>query len=385
MGPRKFWSSAWNAGPPSWLQPKHAQQYSTYEQNRTQQFTTKAKRAYVVCGDPGCSGWLYVGNGETKCRSCGCDIDGPCENGTGAPARSWAAADKVDGAAFDALAAGDPIRQTLQQLIDAGKATLDRKVAGDPFVDLKVRVGICSREMVKAQGILNHHRNTLRQCRERIGKLEEMVLESEKDVKTKMDESVECNANFEKMVSERNLKSNWAAAAEPPAAAGTAPAKVIERNAQLEAELLDMQATMRRMAMQLHALQHGHGLAAAGSAAGAPAAAGAGSGGAAPTAPTAAALAGERAAAEAFTGQPLLELVDKVEPPVQGSKRFRAGVDTTAGETLVDASMGLAEVPGGNLDPIEEYPPTQEASAAKVLADAMAAAESAAAALRQQG
>ena len=81
----------------------------------------------------------------------------------------------------------------------------------------------------------------------------------------------------------------------------------------------------------------------------------------------------------------MLELVDKLEPPVQGSKRFRAGVDTTAGETLVDASMGLAEVPGGNLDPIEEYPPTKEASAAKVLADAMAAAESAAAALRQQG
>jgi hypothetical protein len=386
MPPKRFWSTAWNAGPPSWLQPKQKQQYSTWDQNRTQQFKAKAKRAYVVCGDPSCTGWLYVGNGETSCRSCGCDIDLLGGNGAGAPARTWGAADKIDGAAFDALGADDPIRISLQLLVDSGKATLDRPVAGDPFVVLQAKVGRCSRELVKAQGSLNHHRNTLRQCRDRIDKLGELVVESEKDFKLKYDESMEANAMFEKMVSERNLKSNWATASEHPAA-GPAPAKVLERNAQLEAELLAMQLAMRQLSLQLQALQHGHGLATAGAAPAAPAAAAPGAGGVSPMVPAAAALAAERAAeraaVEAFTGQLALEMGEGGESPGQGSKRFRAGFEAAAA-TAVDASMGLSDTPKGAVDPVEEYPTTQEA-ATKVLADAQAAAASAAAALQQRG
>ena len=375
MPPKRFWSNAWSAGPPSWLQPKQKQQYSTWDQNRTQQFKAKAKRAYVVCGDPSCAGWLYVGNGETSCRSCGCDIGLPGGNVAGAPARTWGDADKIDGAAFDALGVDDPIRHSLQQLVDSGKATLDRKVAGDPFVGLQAKVGKCLREMVKAQGTLNHHRNTLRQCRDRISKLEESVCESERDCKEKLDESNEANALFETMVSERNLKSNWAAANEQPVAAGTAPAKVIERNAQLEAELLAMQVAMRQMSLQLQALQ-GHGSAAAGAApaapAAAPAAAASGAGGAAPSAPAAAPL----------TGQLALEQGDGGEAPGQGSKRFRAGFDaaaaaaTTATLALIDAGM--------DTDPVEDYAATQEV-ATKLLADAQAAAASAASTLQQRG
>jgi hypothetical protein len=328
-----------------------------------------------------------VGNGESSCRSCGCDIDVLGGNVAGVPARSWAAADKIDGAAFDALGADDPIRISLQLLVDSGKATLDRKVAGDPFVGLQAKVGRCSRELVKAQGSLNHHRNTLRQCRDRIGKLEESVVESEKDFKLKYDESMEANAMFEKMVSERNLKSNWAAASDQPAAAGSAPAKVIERNAQLEAELLAMQLAMRQLSLQLQALQHGHGLATAGAAPAAPAAAVSGAGGVSPMAPAAAApaaeRAAERAAVEAFTGQLALEQGEGGESLGQGSKRFRAAFDAAAA-TAVDASMGLSETPKGAVDPVEEYPTTQEA-ATKVLADAQAAAASAAAALQQRG
>ena len=163
-------------------------------------------------------------------------------------------------------------------------------------------------------------------------------------------------------------------------AAGTAPSKVIERNAQLEAELLAMQATIRQMAIQLQAMQQGNGSAAAGPT-WAPAAAGAGGGGTASAAAAQAYLAGERAAAEAFTGQPVLALGDSEEPPGQGSKRFRADDGgATTGETQIDASMALSEVPAGQPDP-----PTQAASAAEVLASAKAAAESAAASLLQQG
>jgi hypothetical protein len=374
MPPKRFWSTAWNAGPPSWLQPKQKQQYSTWDQNRTQQFKAKAKRAYVVCGSPSCTGWLYVGNGETSCRTCGCDIDLIGGNEAGSPT-AWGAADKIDGAAFDALGADDPIRHSLQQLVDSGKATLDRKVAGDPFVGLQVKVGRCLREMVKAQGVLNHHRNTLRQCRDRISKLEESVSESEKECKQKIDESNEANAMFEKMVSERNLKSNWAAAMEQQAAAGTAPAKVIERNAQLEAELLAMQRAMQQMSLQLQALQ-GHGSAAAGAAPAAPAAAASGAGGAAPIAPAATPLAGQLALVQGDGG----------EPPGQGSKRFRAGFEAAAAAAAtaehVDADMGDGAPKGS--DPVEDFADTQEA-ATKLLADAQAAAASAASNLEQRG
>ena len=78
-----------------------------------------------------------------------------------------------------------------------------------------------------------------------------------------------------------------------------------------------------------------------------------------------------------------LEMGEGGESPGQGSKRFRAGFEAAAA-TAVDASMGLSEVPGGQPDPIEDYPPTQEA-AAQVLAVAQAAAAAAAAALLQQG
>ena len=86
---------------------------------------------------------------------------------------------------------------------------------------------------------------------------------------------------------------------------------------------------------------------------------------------------------EAFTGQLALEAGDGGEAPGRGSKRFRAGFEAAAA-TLVDASMGLADTPKGAVDPVEEYPTTQKA-ATKVLADAQAAAASAAAALQQRG
>jgi hypothetical protein len=250
--PKQFWSSAWQVGPPSWLQqPRQPKKYSTWDQNTTQQYTQKPVRAYVICSDAACRGWAYTDKNEISCQKCGSALGGKRAYGGGANKQTGAA--PVDSAAFDALGEGDPLRKTLQHLIDSGKATLDKKVPTDAFAELQGKVRQCTQDLFKSQNQLNHQRNQLRQAREKVTKLEEAVVACEQDTKGKMLESNVCNTAFEKMVADQNLRSQWA----PPVVAGGIcdPAQV--RVVQLEGELQHMRDAMQHLTAQLQLLQQG--------------------------------------------------------------------------------------------------------------------------------
>ena len=214
-----------------------------------------------MCHDATCSGWSYLDSRDTKCRVCYTTI-GHWSSGHGHAKHT------LDEALFNSLGVEDPVRKTMQQFLDAGSAVLHKPPVVDSYAELHGKVRACTDALVRSENQLNNQRNNLRQCREKLAKLEFAVQESEKEV---ADKRACCNATreqYEKLVGEQNLRSTWAtaAASSPTGGLGSAGADAQQRTVQLEAELRAIREAFQQLSEAHRAATTGG---AAGTAAGA--------------------------------------------------------------------------------------------------------------------
>ena len=325
-----------------------------------------------MCHVASCSGWSYLDSNDTKCRVCSTTV-GHWSSGVHAK-------HTIDEALFKSLGVDDPVRKTMQQFLDAGSAVLHSPPVVDSYAELHGKVRACTDALVRSENQLNNQRNNLRQCREKLAKLEFSVQEHEKEV---ADKRACCNATreqYEKLVGEQNLRSTWATAAEstpaPAGGPGSAGVDAQQRNAQLEAELRAMREAFQQLSEAHRAATTGGGVP-AGSGPGFPPAPAAGAAGpglaAAGGAPPAAAAAG------------LLAVED--DPDHKGVKRpchgFPGGLAPNPGTRSAMETDPIEQFDGGSSAPAAAAL-TQGATPQQVIEAAKKAASSANLALGEQ-
>ena len=259
--PKRFFSSAWDVGPPPWTTVHKAKaKYSTWDQNTTKQYVRpwqqKPKGAYAMCHDTACSGWSYLDGNDTKCRVCG-TTTGHWKTGSGLPT--------IDAALFSSLGAEDPVRKTMQQFLDAGTAVLLKPPVVDSYAELHSKVRACTDALVRSENQLNNQRNNLRQCREKLQKWEDMVCASEKEVAENRKRCNSTREQYEKLVGEHNLRSHWATATASSPPEGTAAGVGADTEKRL---VVQLEAELRAMREAFQQLSEAHRVATAGGAAG---------------------------------------------------------------------------------------------------------------------